>query len=77
MINDTEPKVKHLTIDNIKDGCITVKGSNDEETKLCIVQEELRQGIDTITQFNPSVTFYCSARLKEDTEIYQKVNYST
>jgi uncharacterized protein (TIGR00730 family) len=75
MINDTEPKVKHLTIDNIKDGCITVKESNDEETKLCIVQEELRQGIDTITQFNPSVTFYGSARLKEDTEIYQKVRH--
>lgn len=77
MINDNgvKLKTKHLTIEDIKNGCVTVSGNNNEETKLCIIQEEFRQGIETINQFNPSVTFYGSARLKEDTEIYQKVRH--
>lgn len=69
---------KHLTVDDIKQGCITLYGDNNEETKLCMMQEELRQGIDTIQSYNPSVTFYGSARLKEDHPDYiraQKLAY--
>lgn len=73
--NDSKPKVKHLTAEDIKNGCVTISGNNDEETKLCIVQEEFKQGIETITEFNPSVTFYGSARLHEDSDTYKKVQH--
>lgn len=61
---------KHLTIDDIRDGCVTLYGEDNEDTKLCMVQEEFRQGIDMIQSFSPSVTFYGSARLKEDHPSY-------
>ncbi|MES2930783.1 MAG: TIGR00730 family Rossman fold protein [Patescibacteria group bacterium] len=61
---------KHLTIDDIREGCITLYGENNEETKICMMQEEMRQGIDVITDFTPSVTFYGSARLPEDHPAY-------
>jgi len=63
---------KHLTIEDIRNGCVTLYGDDNEETKLCMVQEEFRQGIDIIKSFSPSVTFYGSARLTEDHESYQK-----
>lgn len=63
---------KHLTIEDIRDGCITLYGEDNEETKLCMVQEEFRQGIDMIQSFSPSVTFYGSARLPEDHPSYQQ-----
>ena len=64
---------KNLTIDDIRNGCVTLYGNNEEEVKLCMIQEEFRQGIDAIRDFTPSVTFYGSARLKEDHIEYQKV----
>lgn len=62
---------KKLSIDDIKSGCVTLYGDNDEETKLCMIQEEFRQGIDMISEFTPSVTFYGSARLEETHPSYQ------
>lgn len=49
----------------------------NEEIKLKMIQEEFHQGIDTVKKFNPSVTFYGSTRLKEDSEYYQKVKNLT
>jgi uncharacterized protein (TIGR00730 family) len=63
---------KKLTVDDIKEGCITLYGDNDEETKLCMIQEEFRQGIDMISEFTPSVTFYGSARLHPDHPSYKQ-----
>lgn len=63
---------KKLTVDDIKEGCITLYGDNDEETKLCMIQEEFRQGIDMISEFTPSVTFYGSARLEETHPSYKQ-----
>ncbi len=63
---------KKLTIDDIKTGCVTLYGDNDEETKLCMIQEEFRQGIDMISEFTPSVTFYGSARLEETHPSYKQ-----
>jgi len=57
---------RHITTDDIKNGCITLTGGDGEETKLCMIQEEFRQGIDTFKDMGPSVTFYGSARLKPD-----------
>jgi len=69
-----EPKYrpKRLSIEDIKNGCVTLYGENEEEVKLCVIQEEFRQGIDTIRSFTPSVTFYGSARLHEDHPDYKR-----
>jgi uncharacterized protein (TIGR00730 family) len=63
---------KHLTSDDIKTGCVTLYGDNEQETKLCMIQEEFRQGISVISEMTPSVTFYGSARLGEEDGEYQK-----
>lgn len=57
---------RHITTDDIKNGCITLTGGDGEEAKLCMIQEEFREGIDTVKDMGPSVTFYGSARLKPD-----------
>lgn len=63
---------KNLTIDDIRSGCVTLYGDNNEETKLCMIQEEFRQGIDMISAFTPSVTFYGSARLSPEHPSYKQ-----
>lgn len=62
---------KHLTINDIKEGCVTLTGNNEEETKLCMIQEEFRQGLDVVSDFSPSVTFYGSARMPKDHPAYK------
>lgn len=74
MNTNIEPKFrpKHLTIDDIKNGCITLVGDDNTETKLCMIQEEFRQGMESIVDFAPSVTFYGSARLGSDHASYKQ-----
>ncbi len=72
MSKDNNKEVRHLTVDEIRDGCITLYGENDEESKVCMIQEEFRQGINIIKSYDKSVTFYGSAQLKEDHEAYKK-----
>ncbi len=64
---------RHITADDIKNGCITLTGGDGEEAKLCMIQEEFREGIDTVKDMGPSVTFYGSARLKPEHPEYIKV----
>ncbi len=63
MNTDTNYEPRHITVDDIKNGCMTLSGGDGEESKLCMIQEEFRQGIDTVKDMGPSVTFYGSARL--------------
>lgn len=63
---------RHITTDDIKNGCITLTGGDGEEAKLCMIQEEFREGIDTVKDMGPSVTFYGSARLKPEHPEYQR-----
>lgn len=76
MDNNEKEKViyrpKHLTIDDIKTGCVTLYGENNEETKICMMEEEFRQGLDVIQDLTPSVTFYGSARFEEDHPAYKQ-----
>src|SRR5680860_222514 len=44
-----------------------------ESSLLTKVQEEFHRGIEAVKKFDPSVTFYGSARLKEDNPYYKKV----
>ncbi len=71
---DKEKKynLKHITSEDIKNGCITLTNDDDEETKLHIIQEEFKQGIDAMKDVKASVTFYGGARFKEDHEVYKK-----
>ncbi len=48
-------------------------GKNVVDIKLKMVQDEFHQGLDTVSKFNPSVTFYGSTHLREDSIYYKKV----
>ena len=50
---------------------------NVVDIKLKMVQEEVHNGVDTVVEFNPSVTFYGSTRINEDHPYYQKVRNLT
>ncbi|MCX6754265.1 MAG: TIGR00730 family Rossman fold protein [Candidatus Nomurabacteria bacterium] len=75
IMNDEIKKTPgHLSLDDIRNGCIVLAGEeNKEEQKLCMIKEEFRNGIDNIKNTTPSVTFYGSARIKEDHPVYQVV----
>lgn len=66
MTTETKYEPKHITADDIKNGCITLAGKDGEEAKLCMIEKEFRQGINAMTNIGPSVTFYGSARLNSD-----------
>jgi uncharacterized protein (TIGR00730 family) len=66
---------KHLTIEDIKSGCVTLFGENEEEIKLCVIQEEFRQGLDLLMDLTPSVTFYGSSRVGQDSKEYKQVEH--
>ncbi len=50
---------------------------NQEEIKLKMITQEFHDGINTVNKFNPSVTFYGSARLSENSDYYKKVRSLT
>jgi uncharacterized protein (TIGR00730 family) len=52
-------------------------GANVIDIKLKEIQDEFHQGLDAVSKFNPSVTFYGSTRMKEDSPYYQKVRNLT
>jgi len=71
----TKPKAyrpKHMTFEEIRDGCITVTNGDNIETRVCIAQEELRQGIEMVTKYPRSVTMYGSARIPEGSLDYER-----
>lgn len=72
---EKELNLKHITIEDIQSGCMTLTGDNEEQTKLCMIQEEFRNGIDMIKACTPSVTFYGSTRINEGDPIYEKVRH--
>jgi uncharacterized protein (TIGR00730 family) len=66
---------KKLSIEEIKSGCVYVYGENSEETQICVMNEEFRQGFDIVKKnkdSNKSVTFWGSARFPVENEYYQK-----
>lgn len=74
MPSDGNPvfRPKKLTIDDIREGCIALTHGNTIETRVCVVNEELRQGMDFMVRYPLSVTIFGSARLAPDHEYYQK-----
>ena len=66
---NNEKKLKYMALEQIRNGCMAINGSGEEE-KICEIQQEFRQGLENISQFEPSVTFYGSALIKEDHPSY-------
>jgi uncharacterized protein (TIGR00730 family) len=66
MTTEIKYEPRHITANDIKNGCITLDGKDGEEAKICMIEEEFRQGIGAMKNIGPSVTFYGSARLKSD-----------
>ncbi len=57
-----------------------MQDNNDKnvvDIKLKMIQEEFHQGLETVGQFNPSVTFYGSTRVREGHPYYEKVRNLT
>jgi len=65
---------KRLTTDEIREGCLYLHEGDENETRICVVNEELRQGLDTLMQFEKSVTFFGSARTSPDDPYYKKAD---
>ncbi len=66
---------RHLTLDEIKNGCVKVAGDNADNMRICRIDEELRQGITGMEAYDKAVTFYGSARFKEGDEYYDKIRH--
>ena len=66
MNEDKKYEFKEVTADDIRNGGIALNAVDGEESKLYMIQDEFRTGMDIVKDLPPSVTFYGSARLKED-----------
>ena len=66
---------RHLTLDEIKSGCVKVDGEDENSVRICRIDEELNQGITEMEAYDKAVTFYGSARFKEGDEYYEKARH--
>lgn len=70
---DTRPfRPKKMTLEDIKSGCISLYGTNDNEVQICAMNEEMRQGLDVLSAIKKSITIFGSARTPQTDEYYQK-----
>lgn len=70
---DTRPfRPKKMTLEDIKNGCISLYGTNDNEVQICAMNEEMRQGLDVLSAIKKSITIFGSARTPQTDEYYQK-----
>lgn len=70
---DSRPfRPKQLTTDDIRAGCIKLHGNDNTETEICVINEELRQGLEFMDQFQKSITIFGSARTPEADRYYEK-----
>lgn len=64
---------KKLSVDEIKEGCVNLTGQpGGNETRICVINEEFRQGIEFVQGIERSVTCFGSARLPEDNKHYKQ-----
>ncbi|MDB4984339.1 MAG: hypothetical protein JWM20_518 [Patescibacteria group bacterium] len=73
ILTDNRPfRPKHLTIDDIRAGCVKLHGENGVETEICVSDEELRQGLDFVEHLEKSITIFGSARTLQGDKYYEK-----
>jgi uncharacterized protein (TIGR00730 family) len=63
---------KGLTTNDIREGCIKLYGNDGVEAQLCVINEELRQGLDFVEKYEKSITIFGSARTPEGNKYYEK-----
>ncbi len=63
---------KNLTTADIREGCIKLYGTDEVSTQICVVNEELRQGLDFVEKHEKSITIFGSARTPEGEKYYEK-----
>ena len=66
-----EPTVNPLTSEEIQRAC-SLLYTNENQERVCRINEEISQGLELIGRFPKKVTFFGSARFKEDHPEYQK-----
>ncbi len=66
---------RHLTLDEIKKGCVEVPGVSADSVRICRIEEELKQGITEMEAYDRAVTFYGSARFHEGDEFYDRARH--
>ncbi len=59
-------------LDNIENNCILLNRGKRDESKIRMITKEFQQGINAVKHLDPSVTFYGSARIKNDHPDYIK-----
>lgn len=64
---------KRKTLDEITNTCLAAYSGDIVETRMCIIQQEFKQGFDFMKKYRKSVTIFGSARLSEKTEAYKKI----
>lgn len=66
---------KKLSLQDIKEGCIALTGQeNGNETRICVINEEFRQGIEFVEDIDRSVTCFGSARFHADSPHYKQAH---
>lgn len=65
---------RKLSPDEIRDGCINLAQGDETEVRICVINEEFRQGFDFIKTYQKSVTFWGSARTKPGDEHYEQAH---
>ncbi|MBP6856346.1 MAG: TIGR00730 family Rossman fold protein [Candidatus Pacebacteria bacterium] len=60
----------HLTPEEIKAGCINRVGNDKGKTRICVINEEFKQGFDFLQSKKKSITFFGSARFDENNKFY-------
>lgn len=63
---------RKLTPQEIQEGCIKLSNGDKTESRICVINEEFRQGIDFMTKFSKSVSFFGSARTTPGDEHYEQ-----
>lgn len=61
------------TLEEITETCITTHPDNIIDSRMCIIDAEMRRGFNMMMKYSHSVTIFGSARLTNDVPIYEKV----
>ncbi|MCF7834081.1 MAG: TIGR00730 family Rossman fold protein [Candidatus Pacebacteria bacterium] len=61
-----------LTVQEIRDGCIHSHEGDENEIRICAMEEEFRQGLDIIKDVDRAVTIFGSARTDVSSPYYEK-----
>lgn len=65
-------KPRHLTTEEIRNGCMYLSDGDDEKAKVCMITEEFKQGIEGVQPYKKSVTFYGGTRFNEGDLYYER-----